>query len=397
MKEGHSMRVTVAHISLNSAGGGERVCLAIVEALRKEGHDVRLATVDKTDWKRVNRVLGKVSLPSKEFYIFKKSHLEAAGGLGNALLVASYLLELMFLRSSGNSEILISTCGEKVNSIADIIYVNGTPLRCASGFSGMPPTRVCLSRLYHEALKVIDKVGARGGAIIITNSKFTAQTLEKCTGLRTAIIHPLVSLDAFAGAPEKRDGINDVVVYSTFLPEHGLDHLQLVPRIASATTNASFLIIGPATEASKGTISRLEKTVAKMHAESNIRIQTCSSREEYVEAVRSAKVFLRTLPNEPFGLSIVEAMAAGCVPVVPRSGGPWFDILQEEEGKYGFSYQSVEEAAKKIKLLLENDELRQQVSERARKRAADFDSSIFKKGILKIAEMVYENKTRHQP
>lgn len=382
------MRVTVAHISLNSAGGGERVCLAIVEALRKEGNDVRLATVDKTDWNRVNRVFGKVSLPSKEFYIFKKSHLEA-GALGNALLVASYLLELMFLRSSGNSEILISTCGEKVNSIADIIYVNGTPLRCASRFSGMPPTRVCLSRLYHEALKVIDKVG---GDIIVTNSKFTAQTLEKCTGLRTVIIHPLVSLDAFAGAPEKQDGTNDVVVYSRFLPEHGADHLQWVPRIASATNNASFLIIGPATEAAKGTISRLEKTVAKMHAESSIRIQTRSSREEYVEAVRNAKVFLRTLPHEPFGMSVVEAMAAGCVPVVPRDGGPWFDILEGKEGVYGFSYGSISEAAEKIRMLLENDELRTEVSARARRRAMDFDSSVFESKILSVVKKVYSRK-----
>jgi len=383
------MKVTVAHISLNSAGGGERVCLAIVQALRKEGHDVRLATVDKTDWDRLNRVFGKVSLPSKEFYIFKTSLVEAASELGNALLVTSYLLELMFLRSRGKSEILISTCGEKVNSIADIVYVNGTPLRCVSRFSGMPPTRVCLSRLYHAALKVVDKVG---GDNIVTNSKFTAQTLKECTGSRITIINPLVSLDAFAGAPEKQNGTNDVVVYSTFLPEHGIDHLQSVPRIASETPNASFLIIGPATEAAKGTISRFEKTVAKMHAENNIHIQTRSSREEYVEAVRNAKVFLRTLPHEPFGMSVVEAMAAGCVPVVPRDGGPWFDILEEKEGVYGFSYDSISEAAEKIRMVLENDELRTEVSARARRRAMDFDGSSFESKMLSAVKQVYSRK-----
>jgi hypothetical protein len=37
---------------------------------------------------------------------------------------------------------------------------------------------------------------------------------------------------------------------------------------------------------------------------------------------------------------------------------------QEKEGKYGFSYQSVEEAVKKIKLLLLDEEIR-----RARRRA----------------------------
>jgi len=389
------MKVIVAHISLNPTGGGERVCLAIVEALRKGGHVVELATIDKTDWNRVGRVCGKVSFLGHELYIFKKFQVGTAGVLGDALLVALYLLELMFLRSCEKSDVLVSTCGEKVNSIADIVYVNGTPLRCISGFAGMPPTRVCLSRLYHRILKVFDKVG---GGIIVANSKFNAETLERCTGLRAVVIHPPVPLVSFADAPEKQDGTNDVVVYSRFLPEHGTDHLQWVPRIASATTNASFLIIGPATEAAKGTISRLEKTVAKMHVESNIRIQTCSSREEYVEAVRNAKVFLRTLPHEPFGMSVVEAMAAGCVPVVPRDGGPWFDILEGKEGVYGFSYGSISEAAEKIRMLMENDELRTEVSARARRRAMDFDSSVFEKRISSIVRNVYLNKlSHHQP
>jgi hypothetical protein len=40
-------------------------------------------------------------------------------------------------------------------------------------------------------------------------------------------------------------------------------------------------------------------------------------------------------------MSVVEGMAAGCVPVVSRCGGPWFDILDCKQGVYGFSYRSV--------------------------------------------------------
>lgn len=136
----------------------------------------------------------------------------------------------------------------------------------------------------------------------------------------------------------------------------------------------------------------LERERSRAHAESNIHIQTCSSREEYVEAVRNAKVILRTLPHEPFGMSVVEAMAAGCVPVVPRDGGPWFDILEEKEGVYGFSYGSISEAAEKIRMLLENDELRTEVSARARRRAMDFYSSVFESKILSVVKKVYSRK-----
>jgi alpha-1,2-mannosyltransferase len=42
--------------------------------------------------------------------------------------------------------------------------------------------------------------------------------------------------------------------------------------------------------------------------------------------------------GEHFGISVVEAMVSGLVPVVHSSGGPWLDIL--EQGKGGFGYNT---------------------------------------------------------
>lgn len=87
-------------------------------------------------------------------------------------------------------------------------------------------------------------------------------------------------------------------------------------------------------------------------------------------------------------MSVVEAMAAGCVPVVPRCGGPWFDILEGKQGFYGFSYGNVMEAADIVKTLLKDENLRCEVAARARERAKVFDSSVFERNILKIVEKV---------
>ena len=38
-------------------------------------------------------------------------------------------------------------------------------------------------------------------------------------------------------------------------------------------------------------------------------------------ALRGAAFFLHTMRDEPFGMSTVEAIAAGCIPVVHDSGG----------------------------------------------------------------------------
>jgi len=91
-------------------------------------------------------------------------------------------------------------------------------------------------------------------------------------------------------------------------------------------------------------------------------------------------------------MAVVEAMAAGCVPVVPRSGGPWFDILDCKQGLYGFSYSSVDEAAKIIDRLLKDDKLRETVAARARKRALMFDSLIFERKILDLVNNVSKRK-----
>jgi alpha-1,2-mannosyltransferase len=52
-------------------------------------------------------------------------------------------------------------------------------------------------------------------------------------------------------------------------------------------------------------------------------------------------VAIHTMWNEHFGISLVECMAAGCIMVGHRSGGPLSDIITE--GRNGFLVDSVEE------------------------------------------------------
>lgn len=65
-------------------------------------------------------------------------------------------------------------------------------------------------------------------------------------------------------------------------------------------------------------------------------------------------------------MAIVEVMAAGCIPVVPRSGGPWIDILERRQGVRGFAFTSVTEAAEYIDLILSDRELRMELARRAK-------------------------------
>jgi glycosyltransferase involved in cell wall biosynthesis len=78
-------------------------------------------------------------------------------------------------------------------------------------------------------------------------------------------------------------------------------------------------------------------------------------------------------------------MAAGLIPVVHRSGGPWTDIV--EFGNYGFGFSSLEEAGSIIENLthLSEGELRG-IRKRIAERAKTFSYESFLKRLSTIID-----------
>lgn len=379
------MDTVVTHISLNSAGGGELVCLSLMKTLRDSGNRVTLVTVDKTDWLRLNKIFGKITVPNHEFYVLSHLPRTSFDTLNSALIVAFFWAELLLLRLTKRHHLMINTCGEKVNSIADIAYFNGIPLRCAFLLTEVDTIRRCISTLYDRFSKIFDKINP---SLIVANSRFEKSLIERCIKAPVLVVYPPVNVRRFKGF--KRKSGNIVLTYSQYVPTQNLDY---VLRIAESVKQANFVIIGPSGSSSKNTIEELHRLADQLSIKDRVLLLTNQSFSKYAKLLSTAKVFLRTLRNEPFGISVAEAMAAGCVPVVPRDGGPWFDILGGKEGMYGFSYGNTAEAARKIRMLLQDDYLRTSVAARASQRAMNFDSSIFENRISKVVEIVYSNKS----
>ncbi|MBS7621120.1 glycosyltransferase, partial [Candidatus Bathyarchaeota archaeon] len=185
---------------------------------------------------------------------------------------------------------------------------------------------------------------------------------------------------------------NLVVVTARFLPNENLD---FIPIVAGKVKDTHFYVVGPCRETSEKFLFDFKRLIAELGI-NNVKVLVNRPRGEYLELLLRAKIFFRTLLYETFGISVVEAMAAGCVPVVPRCGGPWFDIFGCKQGVYGFSYRSVEEAADLINMLLSDDGLRVEVATKALKRAKFFDRSVFERKILDLADRVFKAKFRRQ-
>jgi glycosyltransferase involved in cell wall biosynthesis len=84
---------------------------------------------------------------------------------------------------------------------------------------------------------------------------------------------------------------------------------------------------------------------------------------------------------EHFGIVTVEAMAAGCVPIVFNSGGQP-EIV--EHGINGYIWNTLEELKKYTILVAGDAPLREQLSQSARSRAQRFTRAIFKKNFLSV-------------
>jgi glycosyltransferase involved in cell wall biosynthesis len=281
---------------------------------------------------------------------------------------------------------MINTCGEKLRSLADIAYVNGIPPGCAHFLQEKSGKRKGYSVVYYLLSKMLRKFDP---SLVITNSTFNKELMERCTEKTAMVVYPPVSAKKYGNLANKRRRKNLVLTYSQYVPTQ---NLLYVPKIAKLVEEAKFSIIGPGGPAMAETVEELQRLIANLSIGGRVSLLIDRPFSEFADSLSIAKVFLRTLHHEPFGMSVVEAMAAGCIPVVPRDGGPWIDILHQEQGRYGYSYRSIREAADIIKLLLGNEKLREKVSERAQRRALDFEGFLFKEKVQAIINKVYASK-----
>ena len=87
---------------------------------------------------------------------------------------------------------------------------------------------------------------------------------------------------------------------------------------------------------------------------------------------------------EHFGISTAEAMGAGVVPVVINSGGQK-EIV--DNGESGFLWNSLDDLIEKTQLLINNEKLWLQMSDKAIRKARDFAGDRFCEELYKILDL----------
>ena len=219
--------------------------------------------------------------------------------------------------------------------------------------------------------------------LIVANSKFTQKIIREFLGKKALVINPPVAASKIRSWAKNEKRENKVVTISRF---RSAKRLEVIPMIASYVRDIGFNVVGIADKESEQYVEKLLEEIKRLGLEKQVFVFKNKQYGFTLSALSTAKAYLHTQKTEAFGMAIVESMAAGCVPIVPRTGGPWIDILNCQEGQYGFSYRNPKEAAEKIKMVLHDEKLRSKIAVRAIERSMVFDSSNFEKKLLNIVE-----------
>jgi len=384
------MNALVLHNHFNNNGGAEKVAVSVLALLKRMGFKVTLMSHDKVDWRRVSSAFGcrvEEIKPEKEIQIGL-----LPDGAYKRLLESVYTVV-----SRKNYDLIISTYAEADRGLADINYIH-YPHLYGLKEEREKVYRSSLWKLYHMPYQILhqtlDSLTLPKSTLIV-NSTYTQKLAQRYIGFKPLVIHPPVDSVKISSITRawnkgglKRDNI--VTTIGRIAPGKYLD---AIPFIAAKTRSVKkFIIIGSTQHMFPDYLSHLHKTIHQLGLKDKIVILTDLPFEKKIKLMAMSRVYLHVMPNEHFGIAVVEAMAAGLVPVVHRSGGPWIDILQRRH-EYGLSYSTLEDAAYAIdEILMAEEWFIDELSARAREAAIRFDEHIFNRKMRKLIELRLEDK-----
>lgn len=218
---------------------------------------------------------------------------------------------------------------------------------------------------------------------IICNSKFVKRYIDKTFKVDSDVLYPPVDIEENQKKYEKE---NIILTVGRFTKGLNVKKQDILIDVFKKNYKKHFygwnlVVIGSVLSKDQDFVSSL-KEKAKTYP---IKILENVSFEELKGYYQKSKIYwhatgfgedLKKNPEraEHFGISTVEAMGYGAVPIVINAGG-----LPEivEDGENGFLWNTLEELIDKSTKLISGDELRKSFSNRAIDRSRDFSRERF--------------------
>lgn len=315
------MRIAVVHQTLRLVGGGERVCLSLLKALDRTGHDVALRCVEPPHGVSFAGGGGSADgdgaaaggAPSCEAPCdeeCREGHLrlERVG-----LELAAPDIQSLF-RAPGRDLLVVTDGGfvlAETGARRVVLYCNSA-LREEGRIDHLAADRSPRGRLRYWRAKRADRRLVRAARdpkiVLVPNSRDTMRAVGRLVGGRIEQpVHPPVDLGRFEAcraAPRERR----VATVARFAPEKNLVAAARIAARAGERWDAAGNAAHPYQHAYLEEVRRAAGPGARFHV--NV------GPGGILRVLAGAKAYLHA-SKETFGIAVAEAVAAGCVPVVP--------------------------------------------------------------------------------
>jgi glycosyltransferase involved in cell wall biosynthesis len=316
--------VNIVHINLNARGGSERLALATIAALKEiDDIDIDLTTFQKPDVDKIERTYGKRGLLS----LRKIKTVNIIRSIESARLKKEYELSinthgdmLPFSQKGFSKNNAITYChfplakyliDVRNEEYGRLLY----GLRC-SNILDYRENLDAARNTYFDMMRT---------STVFTNSEYSRKAIRKTFDIDSTVLSPPVDVDLFRkfvlfSSSNKRD--DTILTISRFHPSKKIENaIRLAKLLKKNGIGQRMKIVGNLSPAMLGYYYHLKDAVKHQDLSDYVKFQVNVSFDKLLSLISGAKVYFHPLPGEPFGISTVEAMSAGLIPVVPSIGG----------------------------------------------------------------------------
>jgi len=354
------MKIGIYSPYLDTVGGGERYVLSIAEILSKDNSvdvfiDSHLETLNIDEIKEKTSLLLDLDLSQVKF--IKGPFGKGSGFLERLKFLKKY--DLLFYLTDGS--VFYSSAGKSILHIQ-------SPIKANNG-------------------NLWKRIKKSSWNLIIYNSQFTKDNCEKFWGLNGEVIYPPVNIEVFKSGKKKKQ-ILTVGRFFGFLKDK--KHQLMIDTFKKMADSGkikdwSFHMAGGVGDGDKEYVKELQDIIGRYPVYIHPNLPFGELRKMYSESsiYWHAAGFGETDPTrmEHFGITTVEAMASGCVPVVINKGGQK-EIV--EDGVNGFLWDEPEELESKTMSLILDKKLMEKLSKSAQQSVRKFSKEEFSKKIKSL-------------
>lgn len=244
-------------------------------------------------------------------------------------------------------------------ALAKLLYSVPTVWFCNEPLLFLEDTRKRESTLILRALQAIDKCVAKSIDRIVANSRNTASQIERAYGIKPEIIYSGIDTRLYSPRSNKRK--KHLICVGRVKKHKNLDFLlEIMPKILEQERDVVLNIVGDGDY-----LPELKKKASKLGK--HVRFWGNVDERRKIELYRQSQVFVFPNPEEPLGVTPMEAQACGLPVVAWNSGGTKETV---EHQRTGYLAESEEEFVRYVLKLLSNPAKCEEMGKHGIKRAS---------------------------